>query len=115
MQGPNSLKSVEEGDVAHVPLSEISDWMYAESGDVYGGHTVNLLRSRMNKKERKSRDSAWGLEFGDPKTIRLAPTGKGWFRVGKLEDQEHPMSVAMSAKFNKQMKSEPALAKSTDE
>src|SRR5262245_41912119 len=44
---PNWLKSVKQGDSVSVPLGEISDWMYSISGDVYGGYTVNLLRSRM--------------------------------------------------------------------
>lgn len=68
---PNWLTSVREGDAVRIPLDRISDWMYVMDGAAYGGFTVNLLRSRMDPDERREHDQAWGLDFGDPRTIRM--------------------------------------------
>ncbi len=68
---PNRLKSVEQGDAVGLALGEISDWMFAISGIVYGAYTVNLLRSRMGVRELKEHDDAWRLNFGDPLKVRL--------------------------------------------
>src|SRR5262245_43134710 len=46
LNSPSSLKTVKAGDGAFFALNEISDWMYAIQGKVYGAHTVNLMRSR---------------------------------------------------------------------
>ena len=73
LNAPNWLKTVKEGHSARIPLGEISDWMYVISGEVFGAHTVNLLRSRMGRQERQEHDDAWGLKFGDPRTIRVVP------------------------------------------
>jgi uncharacterized protein YegJ (DUF2314 family) len=71
INAPNKLKSVKQGDSVRVRLAEISDWIYTVSDVAYGAHTVNLMRSRMSKKELKSHDDAWGLDFGDPAKVRL--------------------------------------------
>ncbi|WP_439628078.1 DUF2314 domain-containing protein [Gemmata sp.] len=71
VNSPNWLRSVKEGDPARLPIDQISDWMYAISGESYGGFTVNLLRSRMSATERGQHDAAWGLDFGDPSKVRL--------------------------------------------
>ena len=47
LNAPNWLKSVKAGDSARMPLDQISDWMYAINGVVFGAYTVNLMRSRM--------------------------------------------------------------------
>src|SRR5262245_2307940 len=103
LNAPNWLKTVKAGDPARIPLGAISDWMYASSGEVYGAFTVNLMRSRMGRREREEHDSAWGLDFGDPKTIRLVPQKKGWFGRGEVESQEHPMSEAMAPPLGDQL------------
>ena len=134
---PNWLKSVKQGDSARFHLNEISDWMYAGSlfevgkrvdvPEVYGAFTVNLMRSRMARRERKEHDDAWGLDFGDPNTIRIVPYGKkksggllqSWF--GKREPEpdvlelEHPMSEAMAPKFREQLANDPSLLHSKDD
>src|SRR5262245_10318977 len=46
LNAPNWLKSVKEGDQVRIPLDQISDWMYAIDGEVFGAYTVNVLRSR---------------------------------------------------------------------
>src|SRR5262249_7549613 len=95
LNAPNWLKTVKEGDPARSRLGEISDWMYAISGEVFGAFTVNLMRSRMGRQERQEHDSAWGLKFGDPTKVRVAPEPnkgggflKNWFDKGQADTQE---------------------------
>ena len=91
LNSPNGLKSVRAGDSARMRLAEITDWMYAIGGEVYGAYTVNLMRSRMDKRERKEHDKLlWGMNFGDPNSIRLVPQKKSWFGKREGELEEHP-------------------------
>ncbi len=115
LNSPNGLESVKAGDTARMRLGEITDWMYAIDGEVYGAYTVNLMRSRMDKRERKEHDSAWGMNFGDPSSIQIVPQKKGWFgkRAGELE--EHPMSEAMAPSFKEELVADPSLANSKDD
>ena len=115
LNAPNWLKTVKEGDSARFPLGQISDWMYAISGEVYGAYTVNLMRSRMGARERKQHDDAWGLDFGDPKTIRIVPQKKGWFRRRDVEIQEHPMSEAMASSLEQQLIANPSMLHEKDD
>ncbi len=78
LNSSNWLKSVKAGDSARFTLEEITDWMYAFDGEVFGAHTVNLMRSRMSRAERNDHDNAWGLNFGDPNSIRIMPVTKTW-------------------------------------
>lgn len=106
LNSPNWLKTVHQGDEAGFTLDEITDWMYAIQGEVYGAYTVNLMRSRMGRKERRDHDEAWGLDFGDPEHIRVVPEpAKG----------EHPMSEAMASKLKEQLKKNPKLLTETDD
>ncbi len=121
LNSPNWLKSVKEGDSARIPLGQISDWMYAISGEVFGAYTVNLLRSRMGRSERQEHDAAWGLNFGDPKKIRVAPEPnkgggflKNWFGKQQTDTQEHPMSVAMATSLKDQLAKDPSLVSAKD-
>lgn len=113
LNSPNWLKMVKKGDSAEFRLNEISDWMYAINHKVYGAYTVNLLRSRMNPQELRNHDEAWGLNFGDPKTIRTArePVRRGGFiknLFGKRPDpEEHPMSENMAGKFKEELAKRP--------
>lgn len=95
---PNWLQSVKAGDVVRVPVAEISDWMYVLGGEAYGGHTVNLMRSRMSPAERQEHDDAWGLSFGDPLHIR---TG--------AEKEPHPMSESMASSLAGHAAKDPSL------
>ncbi|OWK37742.1 DUF2314 domain-containing protein [Fimbriiglobus ruber] len=121
LNDPNWLTSVKKGDAVRLPLGEISDWMYAITGEVFGGYTVNLLRSRMGRQERQQHDGAWGLNFGDPAKIRVAPEpGKGGLLkslFGKREPvtDEHPMSEAMASSLTDQLKEDPSLASTKDD
>jgi uncharacterized protein YegJ (DUF2314 family) len=122
LNAPNWLKTVKQGDPARVPLGEISDWMYAISGEVFGAYTVNLLRSRMGRRERAEHDGAWGLNFGDPTKIRVAPEPnqgggllKNWFGKRQTDTQEHPMSEGMASKLKEQLQADPSLVSSKDD
>lgn len=124
---PNWIKSVKKGDRVRVPLKEIGDWMYAISGVVYGAYTVNLMRSRMEPRERREHDRAWGLNFGDPETIRIVPAPKKaggllkrWF--GRQEEVEvggeigeHPMSENMGPALREQLGKNPTMVHEKDE
>ena len=115
LNAPNWLKTVKQGDSAQFRLREITDWMYVIGGEVYGAHTVNLMRSRMGTRERKDHDNAWGLNFGDPNKIRLVPQKKNWFGKAKVELEEHPMSVNMAPAFEAQLAKDPSLVHQKNE
>ena len=122
LNSPNELTSVKAGDSASFPLAGISDWMYAISGEVFGAYTVNLMRSRMSKHERQEHDAAWGLNFGDPKTIRIAPEPnkgggflKNWFGKRETESAEHPMSLNMVESLKEELKKNPSMISSQDD
>jgi len=107
---PNNLTTVKQGDSVTLPFGQIGDWMYAISGEVYGAYTVNLMRSRMDPRERKSHDRAWGLNFGDPVEIRVVPDrnrGKGllksWFGKREADTGEHPMSENMAVSLQEKI------------
>jgi uncharacterized protein len=122
LNAPNWLKTVKVGDIAHFPLGQISDWMYVIGGEVFGAHTVNLLRSRMNSRERQEHDNAWGLNFGDPTKIRVAPEPnkeggflKNWFGKKQVASEEHPMSEAMATSLKEQLAKNPSMLTTKDE
>lgn len=119
---PNWLKSVKQGDSARFALGQISDWMYVIGGEAFGAYTVNLVRSRMGRKERQEHDAAWGLNFGDPGKIRVVPEPKkgggllkNWFGGSPANTQEHPMSEGMAAKLKEQLAKQPALLSSKND
>ncbi len=121
LNSPNNLTSVKEGDSASIPIRDISDWMYVIGGQVFGAYTVNLIRSRLSRKERQDHDGAWGFDFGDAKTIRVAPdSNKGggllskWFGKRSAESDEHPMSESMAASLVRQLATDPSLASKAD-
>lgn len=109
LNSPNWVKSVKKGDTVRIPLGEITDWMYAMSGVVFGAHTVNLMRSRMGADERAEHDAAWGLDFGDPSQVRIAPAlgagwqPKNWLDATEAAAHEHPMSENMAPSLKQQL------------
>lgn len=122
LNDPNWLTSVQGGDAVQVLLSEISDWMYVVDDEVFGAYTVNLIRSRMDARERRAHDDAWGLNFGDPAKIRLVPEPdvgggmlKRWFGKRPANTQEHPMSEAMAESLKRELANNPSLVSETDE
>jgi len=122
VNSPNWVKSVKKGDCVRVPLNEIKDWMYAISGVAFGGYSVNLMRSRMDRQELQEHDAAWGLNFGDPSKIRVTREPgvgdgllKNWFRRRPADTQEHPMSLNMAPSLKAQLVKNPQLISSTNE
>ncbi len=133
INSPHSLQSFSEGDQVEIAGKQISDWMYVIAGAVYGGFTVDVLRSRMGKSERKQHDQAWGLEFGDvgivnlvpPDFIGEAPPKKGLFSrfaakqeqqdYGKVAANEHPMSVNMRESLEQQLADHRDFLKEVDD
>ena len=120
---PNGLLSVKQGDRVRIPMRRVTDWMYAIDGEAFGGYTVQLIRSRMRRRERQEHDAAWGLKFGDPQTVRLAPEGRAkvkgllgqWFGKGESATDEHPMSVNMAPEYKKQAVADPSVLTTTDD
>jgi uncharacterized protein YegJ (DUF2314 family) len=108
LNAPNHLRSVKKGDSVTIPLGQISDWMYSIGDEVYGGYTVNLMRSRMKPRERREHDKAWGLNFGDPATIRVVPGHEGADDI-----PEHPMSENMAPGLRDQVVADPSFLTGT--
>jgi len=126
---PDSLRSVKEGDRIQCSPKKVVDWLYCVMGEACGGFTIQVMRLRMDKKERKAHDKAWGFEFGEAGGVRLVPEdflaeeyhGKkskipdveGMFIHGpfKLIDQtEHPMSVNMRESLEEAFQENPTMA-----
>ncbi len=97
---PNEIEDLKQGDIVQFHYGEISDWMYSMSGKVYGAFTVNVLRSRMTKKELKEHDNAWGMDFGDPKNVYIEPmlSFAKFLLTPSIEVPEHKMSENMANK-----------------
>ncbi|MEM7316079.1 MAG: DUF2314 domain-containing protein, partial [Planctomycetota bacterium] len=134
---PNELSSVSAGDSIEMPAAKLSDWMYAVADDrVFGAYTVNLLRARMSRGERKQHDAAWGLDFGDPEAIQIVPPGylgkekpkKGFFASlfssespeepqspTEVAAHEHPMAQMMSDSLIEVLEKDPSNATATDD
>ncbi|MCC9603611.1 DUF2314 domain-containing protein [Stieleria sp. JC731] len=134
INSPISLKSVKEGDRVTIRGKQICDWMYVLDGEVYGGFTVDLLRSRMGKAERKQHDNAWGYDFGEVGIINLvpptyigddAPAKKGLFGFGKpkvtqqdytkVAAAEHPMSINMRSSLSDTIDENPEMKSQADD
>ncbi|MBW3598820.1 MAG: DUF2314 domain-containing protein, partial [Planctomycetes bacterium] len=135
INSPHSLKSVQEGDRVTITGKQIFDWMYVIAGDVYGGFTVDVLRSRMGTGERKQHDQAWGFDFGEAGIVNLVPPDyvgeaspkrKGFLSrfssakpapqdYAKVAATEHPMSVNMRESLDQTLSQNPALLHEADD
>lgn len=101
---PNELTNVKNGDFVEIPLNQVSDWLFSNQGNTYGGFTIQLVRSTMGEQERNEHDEAWGLNFGDYNDILL---------VYQQKEQpqnliEHPMSINMKERLVAFLKEHPA-------
>ncbi|CAD72240.1 DUF2314 domain-containing protein [Rhodopirellula baltica] len=135
INSPTSLQSVHEGDRVRIPGRQLCDWMYVMLGEVYGGFTVDLMRSRMGNAERKQHDQAWGFEFGDVGIVNLVPPDfigdtttkkKGLFArfshpevkpqdYAKVAENEHPMSVNMRESLDETLTENAELVNEADD
>lgn len=127
---PNWLKSVAVGDQVSVPLAEISDWMYAMQGQVFGGFTINLMRQRMKPGERADHDEAWGLDFGAAEDVEVSRPADGeGDHPGLIQNfmgdpareivmppaTEHPMSANMGPKLEEFLTENPGEVTGSDD
>jgi uncharacterized protein len=122
LNSPNWLKDYDAGDDVHLPVDRISDWMITLGDDVYGAFTVQLMRSRMSKKERRDHDNAWGIDFGDPDDLKVIPSQELTPEQTELVLQgfgkdvdEHPMSFHMADHVRKHFKENPDDIDEADE
>lgn len=103
MNSPNGLTSVSEGDAIKLRVDQIEDWMYVLDDHLYGGFTIQVLRSGMSPDERRSHDEAWGFDFAEPQRVDLVPNWQAQKVDGAPPfgdpDAEHPMSENMAAGF----------------
>lgn len=131
---PNWLTTVHEGDHVKIRPTQVNDWMYSINDKVFGAYTVNLMRSRMGRKERADHDAAWGLDFGSPDDIRIVPSDYvnekakpgGFFSrlkkdstptptVAEVAAKEHPMAINMKSSFEEFLKEDPTAITTTDD
>jgi len=136
INSPHSLKSVQEGEEVHIPSEQICDWMYVVFGKVYGGFTVDLMRSRLEPSERREHDNAWGFDFGEVGVVNLVPPEhigeptkkQGFFSklfggaakqepqdYGKVAQHEHPMSVNMRPSLEEALSGNPEMLTQPDD
>lgn len=130
LNSPNWLASVAEGDQISVPFSHLTDWIMTADGRACGAFTVNLMRSRMERRERDRHDQAWGLDFGHPSDVRLEierepqparkfiPRPRGESSQGLPPSKgfrDHPMCVNSIPKIQSQLEADPNLAKTVGE
>ncbi len=135
INAPHSLKTFNEGDSVTIAGKQICDWMYVILGNVYGGFTVDVFRSRMGKAERKQHDQAWGFDFGDVGIVNLVPPDhigeapakkKGLLsRFGGSQSTpqdyaavaaaEHPMSVSMRESLEQTLTENPNFVHDVDD
>lgn len=124
LNSPVSLRSVTAGDRVSFGGKQLSDWMYVIDGEPYGGFTVDLMRSRMDKRERKDHDEAWGFDFPKVGTVNLVPASfldaadaaaGGQQNPAKVAAKEHPMSVNMWKSLAKMFADNPGAVHEVDD
>ncbi|MCA9259172.1 MAG: DUF2314 domain-containing protein [Planctomycetales bacterium] len=135
INSPRSLQSLSEGDQVTIRGKQLMDWLYVQAGQVCGGFSVDVVRSRMSAGERKRHDSAWGFDFGDVGIVDLVPPSylgeperkRGGILsafkkpkatpqdYGKVAQIEHPMSINMRDSLDAQLSQQPEFLTETDE
>ena len=130
---PESLVSVKEGDRVTLSPQQLCDWLYVIGDDVFGGFTIDAIRSQMSSGERKQHDAAWGFDFGTPGVVDLVPhdfigerkPSAGFFSklfggkpkqqdFGKVAQVEHPMSVNMRQSLEDSLSQNPGMLHEAD-
>ena len=131
---PESLQSVRAGDHVSVAPKQVVDWLYSVMGEVCGGFTVQLMRKQMGRRELAQHDEAWGLEFGEPGSVKLVPADflsdeaankkvklpelDGMFIQGdfkEIERVEHPMSVNARSMIEESLNESPEMLYEEDD
>lgn len=111
LNDPCDLTNIKNGDAVTIPLSQISDWMFATREKTYGGFTIQQIRSEMSDKERKQHDKDWGLDFGDFNDILMVYEQK----EHPENLTEHPMSINMKEKLADYIQNSPNVVTDKDE
>ncbi len=101
LNDPHELRSVSAGDTVVAPFARITDWMYVMRGEVYGGFTIDVVRSGMSDDARAQHDAAWGLNFGAVGDVAYTPF--------EDDETEHPMSINMGSKFTDTIAANPEM------
>lgn len=126
------VKGKRAGSPGGGPIDVMTDWMYVINGRVYGGFSIDAMRQSMDPAERAGHDAAWGLEFGEPGTILLAPgqrtdeEGESAIddapenaytmeRRSELAGISHPMDINMRDSLKEALQQNPEMANETDE
>lgn len=112
INSPNLLTNIQAGEhITGLPYREISDWLMADGKKAYGGFTVQALRRQMDEAERAAHDKAWGLDFGDGQSVRLA-----LFQDEHPEYlEQHPADTNMSPGLRDYLRKHPEAATAADE
>ena len=61
------------GSEVTLSLDDVEDWMFSINRKVYGGFTVQAMRSEMSPGEQKRHDRAWRLNFPPADRVNLVP------------------------------------------
>ena len=69
INSPHYLTSVKEGDEVAFSLDRLDDWLCMLCEEIYGGYTIQVIRSRMDDRERQQYDEAWSLPFPQPDIV----------------------------------------------
>lgn len=127
---PEWATGLDASERVTLPFSALNDWLYVSGGEVYGGFTINAMRSEMPEAQRAEHDAAWGLDFAEPGLVALVPAPKGQPRVllsrtldtqadvqalQQLEEADHPMAVNMVAQVHDALVQHPAMVTDPDE
>jgi uncharacterized protein YegJ (DUF2314 family) len=125
LNSPNWLTSVEQGQSVSMPFGHLLDWMMTVDGRAYGGFTVNLMRSRMDERERQQHDQAWGLDFRDPIDVQVEIHQQPKPKAGSIAGlfgrsaspqaapaafSDHPMCVNMIPQIEAQLQADRGIA-----
>ncbi len=90
---PETMTSMQLGRSVEFSLAEVYDWMYVREGNVFGGHTVDVLRSRMTEAERADHDAKWGYKFANPGIVNVIPPSNAQRSTTKPDAAiDHPMA-----------------------
>lgn len=129
MNEPRWFTSLKASDPVTLPLAALNDWMYVRGGHVYGGFTVDALRSGMSTEERDAHDRAWGLDFGKAGSVEVVPAEEGQTprllsrnldraqdrqTLAALERSEHPMALNMRDKVEEGLRQHPEVIREPD-
>ncbi|TDV58184.1 uncharacterized protein YegJ (DUF2314 family) [Pseudomonas graminis] len=121
--------SLKASDPVTLPLAALNDWMYVREGHVYGGFTVDALRSGMSTDDREAHDRAWGLNFGKAGSVEVVPAEEGRpprllsrnldlpqdrKTLAALERTEHPMALNMRDKVEEGLQQHPEVIHELD-